>query len=56
MTTFVEDSMTQKILKAFDEHREALKKMEGRFTRLEESKLKKSTLKVQIVCKTPINI
>ena len=56
MTTFVKDSTTQKILKALDEHREALKKMGGRLTRLEESKLKKSTLKVQIVYKTPINV
>ena len=43
MTTPVEDSMAQKILKALDEHGEALKKMGGRLTRLEESKLKKST-------------
>ena len=41
MTTSVEDSMAQKILKALDEHGEALKKMGGRLTRLEESKLKK---------------
>ena len=41
MTTFMEDSMAQKILKALDEHGEALKKMGGRLTRLEESKLKK---------------
>ena len=42
MTTSVEDSMAQKILKALDEHGEALiKKMRGRLTRLEESKLKK---------------
>ena len=34
--------MAQKILKALDEHGEALKKMEGRLTRLEDSKLKKS--------------
>ena len=40
MTTFVEDSMAQKILKALDEHGEALKKMGGHLTRLEESKLK----------------
>ena len=56
MTIFVEDSMAQNILKALDEHGEALKKMGGCLTRLEESKLKKSTLKVQIVCKTPINV
>ena len=41
MTTSVEDSMAQKILKALDEHGEALKKMGGHLTRLEESKLKK---------------
>ena len=41
MTTLVEDSMAQKILKALDEHGEALKKMGGCLTRLEESKLKK---------------
>ena len=41
MTTSIEDSMTQKILKALDEHGKAFKKMIGRFTRLEESKLKK---------------
>ena len=43
MTASVEDSMAQKILKALDEHGEALKKMGGRLIRLEESKLKKST-------------
>ena len=43
MTTSVEDSMVQKILKDLDEHDEAFKKMEGRLTRLEESKLKKSS-------------
>ena len=43
MTTSVEDSMAQKILKALDEHGEALKKKGGRLTRLEESKLKKSS-------------
>ena len=43
MTTSVEDSMAQKILKALDEHGEALKKMGGCLTRLEESKLKKSS-------------
>ena len=43
MTTSVEDSMAQKILKALDEHGEALKRMGGRLTRLEESKLKKSS-------------
>ena len=36
-------SLAQKILKALDEHGEALKKMGGRLTRLEESRLKKST-------------
>ncbi|KAL0010971.1 hypothetical protein SO802_006081 [Lithocarpus litseifolius] len=43
MTTSVEDSMAQKMLKALDEHGEALKKMGGHHTRLEESKLKKFT-------------
>ncbi|KAL0010873.1 hypothetical protein SO802_005981 [Lithocarpus litseifolius] len=43
ITTSVEDSMAQKILKALDENGEALKKMGGRLIRLEESKLKKST-------------
>ena len=38
----MEDSMAQKILKALDEHGEALKKLGGCLTRLEESKLKKS--------------
>ena len=41
MTTSMEDPMAQKILKALDEHGEALKRMGGRLTRLEESKLKK---------------
>ena len=40
-TTSIEDPTVQKILKALDEHGEALKKMVGSFTRLEESKLKK---------------
>ena len=39
----MEDSMAQKTLKALDEHGEALKKMGGHLTRLEESKLKKSS-------------
>ena len=39
----MEDPMVQKILKALEEHGEALKKMGGRLTRLEESRLKKST-------------
>ena len=43
MTTSVEDSMAQKILMDLDGHGEALKKMGGRLTRLEESKLKKSS-------------
>ncbi|KAL0004833.1 hypothetical protein SO802_012394 [Lithocarpus litseifolius] len=43
MNTSVEDSIAQKILKALDEHGEALKKMGGHLTRLEESKLKKSS-------------
>ena len=38
----MEDSMAQKILKALDEHGEALKKLGGCLTRLEECKLKKS--------------
>ncbi|KAL0001427.1 hypothetical protein SO802_015208 [Lithocarpus litseifolius] len=41
MTTSMEDSIAQKILKALDKHGEAHKKMGGCFTRLEESKLKK---------------
>ncbi|KAK9991357.1 hypothetical protein SO802_026342 [Lithocarpus litseifolius] len=41
MTTSMEDSMAQKILKALDEHEEVLKKMGGRLTRLEQSRLKK---------------
>ena len=41
MTTSMEDSMAQNILKALDEHGEALKRMGGHLTRLEESKLKK---------------
>ena len=36
--------MAQMILKDLDEHGEALKKMGGRLTRLEESRLKKSTM------------
>ena len=43
MTTSVKDPMAQKILKALDEHGEALKKMGGCLTRLEESRLKKSS-------------
>ena len=35
--------MVQKILKALDEHGEALKKMGGHLTRLEVSRLKKSS-------------
>ena len=41
MTTSVEYSMAQKILKTLDEHGKDLKKMGGCLTRLEESKLKK---------------
>ena len=37
----MEDLMAQKILKTLDKHGEALKRMGGRLTRLEESKLKK---------------
>ena len=43
MTTFVEDPMAQKILKALDEHGQALKKMRGHLTTLEKSRLKKSS-------------
>ena len=39
----MEDPMAQRILNALDEHGEALKKMAGCLTSLEESKLKKST-------------
>ena len=39
----MEDSMTQRILKALDEHGEALKKLGGHLTRLEESRFKKSS-------------
>ena len=42
MATSTEDPMAQRILKALHEHGRALKKMGG-LTRLEESKLKKST-------------
>ena len=43
MTTSMEDLMAQRILKALEEHGEALKKMGGCLTRLEESRLKKPT-------------
>ena len=43
MATSMEDPMAQRILKALDEHGEALKKMGGRLSWLEESRLKKST-------------
>jgi len=43
MTNSVEDPMAQKILKALDEHEEALKKIGGHLTRLEESRFKKSS-------------
>ena len=43
MATSTKDSMAQRILKALDEHGEALKKMGECLTRLEESRLKKST-------------
>ena len=43
MATSSDDPMAQKILMTLDEHGEALKKMGGRLTRLEESRLKKST-------------
>ena len=42
MTTSMEDPMAQKILMALDEQGEALKRIGGCLTRLEESKLKKS--------------
>ena len=42
MATSSEDPMAQKILKALDEHGEALKKMGRHLTKLEESRLKKS--------------
>ena len=43
MATSTKDPMVQKILTALEEHGEALKRMGGRLTRLEESRLKKST-------------
>ena len=43
MATSTEDPMAQKILMALEEHGEAPKKMGWRLTRLEESRLKKST-------------
>ena len=43
MATSTKDPMEQKILMALEEHGEALKRMGGRLTRLEESRLKKST-------------
>ena len=43
MATSMEEPMAQRILMALDKHGEVLKKMGGRLTRLEESKLKKST-------------
>ena len=43
MATSTKDPMVQKILTALEEHGEALKKMGWRLTRLEESRLKKST-------------
>ena len=41
MSTSTEDPMSHQILKALNEHREALKKIMGRLTKLEEAKLKK---------------
>ena len=41
MATSTKDPMEQKILMALEEHGEALKRMGGHLTRLEESKLKK---------------
>ena len=43
MTTSVEDLMAQNILKALDENGKTLKKMGGHLTRLEASRLKKSS-------------
>ena len=43
MTTSVEDPMAQNILKALDENGKTLKKMGGHLTRLEVSRLKKSS-------------
>ena len=43
MATFSEDPMAQRILKALDEYGEAHKKMGRHLTRLEESRIKKST-------------
>ena len=43
MAASSKDPMAQKILKTLDEHGEALKKMGGGLTRLEESRLKKSS-------------
>ena len=39
----MEDPMAQRILKSLEEHGKAFKKMRGHLTRLEESRLKKST-------------
>ena len=41
MSTSTEDPMSHQILKALNEHREALKKITGHLTKLEEAKLKK---------------
>ena len=41
MTTSIEDPMAQKVLKALDEHGEALKRMGGHLIRLKEFELKK---------------
>ena len=43
MATSMEDPIAQRILKALDEHGETPRKIGGRLTRLEESKLKKSS-------------
>ena len=43
MATSTEDPKAQRILKALDKHGEALKKMGGCLTKLEESRHKKST-------------
>ena len=43
MSTPTQDPMSHQILKALNEHREALKKIMGRLTKFEEAKVKKSS-------------
>ena len=43
MATPINDETAQRIFKAMEEQSDVLKKMESRFTKLEESKLKKVT-------------